>query len=297
MNKGPIMIFRLQKSIALSLLLMTPLMALGQIDSTNLGWKIGLNSGLFLPSNHSAAFYNGQDNNVNTIDFVLKNQYHFNDIMALLEASDTFRLNGLPVRMKYNPALMIGFSFRNNFAEDKAWFIQFNQSKLKAADRYTLEVDPRDQIATDPDLRTFMIWGEEQRFMFDLGYSQEFEGPTPMFRPFLEAGVTLTNTKVKAHKIFVVEREYSLINLYGNQPYIPNSNMQEYNVEQGGIGYGGFLNAGIKLYVNHYFSLDPAFHLYFATANLDGYNHLRPHLFFNIRMSVNNLFIFQEKHL
>lgn len=291
------MICNLRKNSVLLLLLIVPMMAFGQIDSTNLGWKIALNSGLFLSSNHSASFYNGQDYNDNTINFILKNQYHFNDIMALLEASDTFRLHGLPVKMRYNPALMIGFSFRNNFAEDKAWFIQFNQTKLKAADVYTLEVDPRDQIATEPDLRTFMIWGEEQRYLFDLGYSQEFEGSRPMFRPFIEAGITLTNTKVKAHKIFVVEREYSLINLYGNQPYIPGSNMQEFNVEQGGIGYGGFINAGIKLYVNHYFSLDPTIHLYFATTNLDRYNHLRPHLFFNIRMSVNNLFIFQEKHL
>jgi hypothetical protein len=269
----------------------------GQIDSSHLGWKISLNTGLFLASSHSAAFYNGKETNDNKISFIINNPYHFQEIMGLLEASDTFRLHGLPSHMRYNPAIMVGFTFRNNFREDMAWFIEFNQAKLKAADFYTLEVDPKGQIATDPDLRTFSIYGEEQRFLFDLGLSREFELRNPMFRPFMDMGFTLTNTKVKANKIIVAERDYSLINIYGNQQYIPNSNLQTFDVDQGGIGYGGFFNAGVKFYVNHYFSLDPMVQLYLATTNLKPYNHMRPHLFFNIRLSVNNIFMFQEKHL
>lgn len=270
---------------------------IGQIDSTNKGWKIALNTGLFLANNHSASFYNGNQINENRINFILNNQYHYNEIISILEASDTFMLHGLPTHMKYNPALLVGFCFRNNYSEDMAWFIQFNQMKLKAVDRYTLEVDPKPNIATDPDLRSFAIWGEEQRFLFDFGISREFEGPSPMYRPFIEIGASLTNTKVKVNKIYVGEREFSLINIYGNQQYIPNSNLQAFDVEQGGIGFGGFVNAGMKFYVNTYFSLDPTIHFYFNTTKLEPYQQLRPHFFFNLRLSVNNLFMFQERHL
>lgn len=271
--------------------------AYGQVDSSNLGWKISLNTGLFLSSNHPASFYNGDPQNDNRITFVLDNKYIYEEIMGLLEASDTFILSSLPSQMRYNPSLLVGFTFRKNFREDLAWFLNFNQVTLRATDFYTLEVDPLDNIATDPDIRQFAIWGEEQRYLFDFGLSKEFESSSPMFRPFFEGGITLTNTLVKANKIKVYDRDFSLVNIYGNNPYIPNSNMQTYDVDQGGIGYGGFLNAGIKCYVNHYFSIDPTMHFYLATTHLKPYDQIRPHFFFNIRLTVNNLFAFQEKHL
>jgi hypothetical protein len=289
--------FRFLTTIVLAGALFSAMPASSQIDSSNLGWKIGINTGFFLPSNHSAAFYNGMDHNENNINFVLKNTYQYNEIFALLEASDTFRLADLPSRMRYTPKLMVGFVFRNNFRDDKAYYIQFNQVKLRAADAFTLEVDPKPNIATDPDYRTFSIVGEENRFVFDVGYSQEFSLPSPMFRPYFDGGFTLTNTKVKSHKVRIEGREFSLINIYGNQPYIPNSNMQTFDVEQGGLGYGVSFTGGIKLYVNNYVSLDPSIQLTMASVNLTGYNQIRPHLFFNIRLMINNLFLFQQHQM
>ncbi len=289
-----------KSSITLILLLaciLLPVYVSGQTDSTNTGWKVALNAGFFIPSNHSAAFYNGREYNENKISFILKNQYQYNDILSLLEASDTFRLAGLPEKMKYTPTLMVGFSFRNNFRENRAWFIQFNQVKLRAADFYSLEVDPKPFIATDPDYRTFSIIGEENRYLFDLGYSHEFKLRSPMFRPFADVGFSLSNTRVRSHKIRVGEREFSLINIYGSNSYVPNTDLQTFEVIQGGLGYGGFANVGVKLYVNNYISLDPTVHFYLATVKLEGYNQLRPHYFLNIRLSVNNLFLFHENQM
>lgn len=270
--------------------------SISQIDSTNIGWKIGINAGVYVSSNYHAGFYSGHDNNKNSINFILGNRYHFQEIMHLLNATDSFRLHGLPEQMKYSPAVMVGFSFRNNFKEDMAWFIQFNQVRLRSVGLFTLEVDPKDNILTFPDLRTYNIYGEEQRFTFELGISREFEIRSPMFRPFIDAGITFTNTKVRANKINIEEREFSLINVYGNQTYVPNSNMQTFLVEQGGLGYGGFFSFGTKFYVNNFFSLDPSLTLFFNTTNLEPYNLARPNFFFNIRMSVNNIFLYQERH-
>jgi len=269
----------------------------GQIDSSNLGWKIGLNAGYFVPSRHSAGFYSGHDYNENTINFILKNKYQFQEIMGLLDATDTFRLEGLPERMKYTPTLMVGFLFRNNVTENQAWFIQFNQVKLRASDFYTIEVDPKPLIGIFPDLRSYAIIGEENRYHIDLGYSHEFRLSTEMYRPFIDIGFTLTNTRVKSHKIRIEEREYSLVNVYGSNSYVPNTDLQTFQVIQGGVGYGGFLNLGLKLFVNNYFSLDPVIHFYLNTVNLDGYNHIRPHMYFNVRLAVNNLFLFNQTQL
>ncbi len=279
------------------LLLLAGVSARSQIDSTNLGWKIGLNAGYYIASRHTAGFYSGHDHNENTISFVFNNKYHFQEIMGLLHASDTFRLEGLPERMRYTPTMMVGFLFRNNFSEDKAWFIQFNQVRLRTSDFYTIEVDPKPNIAIFPDLRSFSIIGEENRYHIDLGYSQEFALRSPMYRPFIDAGITFTNTRVRSHKIRIEEKQYSLINVYGSQNYVPNTDLQTFEVIQGGVGFGGFFNLGMKFYVNEYFSLDPVVHLYVNTINLEGYNHLRPHLFFNIRLMVNNLFLFNQRHM
>lgn len=286
--------FRFLTTGLMALLLLFSASAFSQIDSSNLGWKIGINAGFYLPSNHSAGFYNGKDHNENNINFILKNSYQYNEIFALLEASDTFRLADLPYRMKYTPTLMVGFIFRNNFQENRSFYFQFNQAKLKVSDAFTLEVDPKPNIATFPDYRTYAITGEEHRFVFDVGYSQEFGLKSPMFRPYIDGGFTLINTKVRSHKIRIEGREYSLINIYGNQPYIPNSNLQTFDVDQGGIGYGVSFTGGIKLYVNNFISLDPSVQLSMCGINLTGYNQMKPHLFFNLRLMINNLFLFQE---
>jgi hypothetical protein len=166
--------------------------------------------------------------------------------------------------------------------------------KLRASDFYTIEVDPKPFIAVFPDLRSYAIIGEENRYHIDLGYSHEFPLRSPMFRPYVDAGFTLTTTRVRSHKIRVEEREYSLVNIYGNQNYVPNTDLQTFEIIQGGVGYGGFFNVGIKLFVNNYFSLDPTIHLYVNTINLDGYKHLRPNFFFNFRLTVNNLFLYSQ---
>ncbi len=257
----------------------------------NLGWKIALNAGLYLPNHYHASFYNGTPKNENTIGYILDNKYHFMDIMNILEASDTFLLYALPERMRYEPALCIGFTLRNNFREDWSWYFMFNQTTLIAKDVFTLRVDPLN-IGVMPDLRSYPIWGKEKRFIIDLGFTKEKALLNSNHRPFVEFGATFTNTLVIEHKISIEEKDFNLINIYGTQSYIPNSGLQTFEVEQGGLGFGVHANIGIKLIINDYFSLDPAMHFYINSINLNKYNHIKPHLYFNLRLSINNLFLF-----
>ncbi len=264
-------------------------------DSTRLGWQVGLSTGFFIPSPHSASFYNGKEGNENTIGYILKNKYYYEEVFSLLEASDTFLLQNLPSDMRYNNSMMVGFTFRNKYRKDFSWYFSIRQVRLKAADFYTLEVDPLKHIATEPDIRRFMIWGEEDRHHFDFGVTWEFDSKLTGFYPSFDLGVTVTNAKVKTHKIFVNEREFSLINVYGNQPYVPGSGQQTFMVEQGGIGFGGFVTAGGRYYINSSFSLDPSVQLYVNTIHLKPYQQPRLHILFNLTFSVNNLLMLRNE--
>lgn len=264
-------------------------------DSTRLGWQVGLSTGFFIPSAHTASFYNGKEGNENTIGYILNNKYYYEEIFSLLEASDTFMLRNLPTDMRYNNSMMVGFTFRNKYRKDFSWYFSIRQVRLKSADFYTLEVDPLKHIATEPDIRRFMIWGEEDRHHFDFGVTWEFFAKVPAFVPTFDLGLTVTNAKVKTHKIFVNEKEFSLINVYGNQPYIPGSGQQTFLVEQGGIGFGGYVTLGGRYNINSSFSLDPSVQLYVNTIHLKPYQQPRLHLLFNLTFSVNNLLMLRNE--
>lgn len=283
------------RKLSTIILLFVSISLFAQEDTTNLGWKVGLNVGMYQANNYAANFYNGSEDNLNKISLITENFYHYQNIYDILDAADTLFVSGIPTNMKYDPAVAIGFVIRNNFRDDFAWFLQFNQVTLTARDLYTIEVDPKD-FATEPDLRSFSVWGKEQRYMIDFGFSKEFPLEN-RYRAFIDLGVTLTNHKVVENKILVHDKEFSIINIYGNKPYVPNSGMQAYTIEQGGLGYGGFINSGIKLYVNDFFSIDPMVHVYMHTTGLEGYKTFKPHFYFNIRFCVNNLFLFSQRNL
>jgi hypothetical protein len=280
-----------------SVYLLQPALMNAQRDSSGSGWQIGLSTGYFMPSSRSAAFYNGAQGNENTIGYIIKNPYLYNEIFSILEASDTFLLYALPTDMRYTANMMVGFTFRNKYKNDFSWYLSLRQVNLRAADTYTLQVDPLQHIATEPDLRRFMIWGEEQRHHIDFGVTWEFPGKVPQFVPSLDAGVTMTNVKVKEHKIYVEEREYSMINIYGSQQYVPGVNLQVIPVEQGGIGFGAFAGVGGRYTINDYFSLDPSFQVYINTINLEPYNQLSPHFLFNLSFTITNLLMYQNRQL
>ncbi len=245
----------------------------------------GLNVGFYFPDNHPANFYNGSPANDNKLDLVLRNYYYREEInQALGYQLDSLNPYDLPSKMKYEPAVSIGFYARYPLHKLLGVFAQFNFVKLTAKDIFLLNLDLPQGYSLDPTYRQFPIWGIEKRVNIDLGISRYFPTKTRNIF-FFEGGLNINNTRVVENKIQIKDKTYSLVNLYGSQSYIPNSQLQEYQVIQGGIGFGMFATGGIRLVFSDHLSMDPALTFYWKGINLGQYDGFRPQYNFFVRFT------------
>ncbi len=256
-------------------------------------WDLGINFGMYCPSNYHAGFYDGSESNVNKISYVFGNKYWYNDIYNELNASDTVFVRELPKNMGYTPAFQVGFYFRRTFDNYFGVSLQFDYSKLTAADKFSVEVDPG-YIAQEPDIRLYDIWGIEERVNIDLLVSRYFKLKNPMFIPFFEGGINISSTRVKENKIRIETLEYSLVDVYLSGSYVPGAPQNQYVIQQGGIGLGLSAALGVKMKFNDQVSIDPGFRIYFQKIKLDNYNLLKPAFSIFIRLSLTDFFTSNE---
>lgn len=251
-------------------------------------WDLGINTGLYIPSNYHAEFYSGKPGNVNNINFILDNKHRYNEIKNLINASDTFFLRELPQKMTYTPSFMIGVFFRRIFENNLSFTLAFNFSKLTAADYFTLQIDPN-TIFTEEDIRLYEIWGKERRSSIDLSLAKYF-GAGNGIKTFVEFGLNFNFTEVIEHKIGIETQEYSLVNRYLNQQYVPGAQINEYDIQQGGTGYGLMVGGGFSLSNNSSINIEPGFSVYIQKINLEEYNAIRPSFLLYVRFSLGNYF-------
>jgi len=273
--------------LPLLFVLALPLLTEAQIEDDSRGWQFGLNFGFYKPAGYSANYYNGSSGNMNNVKWVMSNFYWYQEIYTKLIAYDTVFVSGLPSNMHYKIAMMPGLYGQYTFNDIYSLLIQFNFMKLKAQDAITFEVDPK-PYSTLPDLRMYVIRGEEDRVYIDLGVKRNF----PLSRKtsvFAMAGFNLNNTKVKKSSFFVEDKEYSIINIYGSGTYIPGGNTQSYQVYQGGIGFGLFLSGGATFQFGEVV-FEPGINAHWLNVDLDGYKKFKPGGGVYIRFLFNNAF-------
>ena len=251
------------------------------------GFYFGLNIGALWANKYQANFYNGASGNVDSIGLVFNNYYYREDIRR--ELNDTFRLLELPTEMRYKATYQIGFYIRYNFVRNSGIFIQFNYAKLEAKDFFTMGIGGTPQYLTFDNIQLFPIWGKEERIYIDIGGSQTFP-LDKVLGLYMEAGLNINNTRVLENKIAIGSLEYSLINIYGTTPYIPNTQMQTYQVHLGGLGIGAFLSAGLRANFDKNISLDLGGTFHWNNANLEGYERYRPHAGAYLRLCFRKLY-------
>lgn len=230
-------------------------------DSLYKGWSFGANFGFYFANKGTANFYNGSG--TNDISYVLENQYWREPIEERIGYKiDTsiYPPWDLPQNMKYDPAMTIGFYAKYNFSKNFALYFQTNYVKLKTSDVFILHLY-KYQNTLEPTYRQYGIMGTEERFTLEAGLFKEYE-MNEVVRIYTEAGINMVNTKVLMNKIEIEGMEYSIINVYGKQGYVPNTPLQEYEMRQGGLGWGISFGTGLRLVFNEHLSIDPGFTLY-----------------------------------
>ncbi len=237
------------------------------------GWEISGNFGVYKANKHHAQFYNGASQNVNNLDYVFSNYYWRQEIIDQLiihAQRDSFQIYEIPADIKYDMSMYVGFSGRYHYSGALALNFSFNFAKLQTRDMFTLEVFP----AYSGMIESFVyfgIYGIEARTNIDAGFLYTFSPEKP-FTPFIEMGININSTNVKRNFIRIFDKEYNLINIYGSNSYIPNTPLSEFDVRQGGIGFGLYSSLGVRYSINEQFAIETAAVSYLKTVNLEGYN-------------------------
>ena len=218
-------------------------------------FEYGVHTGIFIASNSTAQFYSGMPGNENSAEYIFENEYWYNEIMLSLNAHTSVKIEGYPQKMKYNPTLGFGAGFRYNMSERYSLNIQFYSLKYKVKDFITVEVDPKEYL-TERDIRYCPVIGTEERVALDIGLTRTMTD-NPVANLIVGAGLSMNSTMVKQSSIFIGNTEYNMIRIYGNRPYVPNSNLPQFEIRQGGVGFGFYGNVSIKLRLSDYVSAEP----------------------------------------
>lgn len=235
-------------------------------DNEN-GLYIGADLGFYFANRYTASNYNGSGRN--NLDSVINYYQNYTRIKEALLYD--FSLAELPSKMHYSPAFALGVYFKYAI-KNSGIIMQFHFSKLKAKDVFTLKVDDPNNFSSDPVYKQESIWGSEQRASIDIGYSYMFN-PESKYRPFIQCGINLTNTKYIENKINIEGMEFSLTSLY----YL------YYKLEQGGVGVGAFGGGGMNLIFSESISVMPTLNIYYSQVKMGNYT--APHLNYTFYIS------------
>jgi hypothetical protein len=238
-------------------------------------FEYGLNFGAYFANKYSANYYSGIPTNLNTVKYVMDNPTWNREIKQLLGVSETdiVLIDGYPLNMHYNVAFSGGLFMRVNFDRKNGIFLQANYAMLRAGDVVTLEV-PNTYLSF-PDLRFEQVIGREGRVLIDLGYQRSFPLKSRI-NLFIQAAATMCYTQM-LENVFVVEgRKYNMVNIYGDQVYVPNTNQQTLYINQNAFGFGGFLGVGAGIPLTDMFGIEPGFYMHYYPANLERYPDFKP---------------------
>jgi hypothetical protein len=244
-----------------------------EVDSIR-RWEFGINLGAYFPNKYSANFYNGIPTQENSVDYVFKNKYWYQEIKQSLGSVDTVVISGYPTNMHYQVAFTGGIFVRFNFNRKNGIYLEANYTQLNASDVVTVEVDPYSYTSI-PDIRLIPIIGKEGRVLIDLGYQRSFPLKSKIYF-FLQGGGLMCYTQVIHSFIDVEGIEYNLINIYGSQGYIPNTNTQTQNINQNAFGFGGYLGTGVGIPLTDMYGMELGGSMQYYPVNLKNYPDWKP---------------------
>jgi len=256
------------------------------------GFEYGVMGGIFMANNKTADFYSGKPENENSVDYLMSNSYRYNEIKQLVDFHDTLFVLEYPGKMSYSPAFSFGLFVKYDFNCHTGIYAQFSYVKLNSNDVVTFEVDPKEYL-TEPDIRLFPIKGVEERNMLDLGISHAI-GLNKNARMTIGGGISMNNTLVNESAIYIEEKKYSLVNIYGNRPYVPGTNQQSYEIRQGGIGFGIYGNVGARLEFSPTIAIEPGVIVHLMKVNLEEHADFLPQYNFYLKLIFRDLLNFEQ---
>ncbi|MDY5969737.1 MAG: hypothetical protein SPJ13_06990 [Bacteroidales bacterium] len=213
------------------------------------GLSVSLSGGAMWPSNATANFYNGSEDNVNTIYRVLHSSAYgpqiWNELTSLnLISAGVDNYTQLQVaeygKMRYRTAVQLQLGLRYDYPRNNwGWLLNFDYARLSA--RGVFLIDATNGTGALSNMNRYVtcpISGEEERISIDLGVAKRFRMRSG-FDIGVEGGICANNTRVANNDMQIAGRNYNILDLWGGSEPTPYSQEYEY-LNQGGIGYGVF---------------------------------------------------------
>ncbi len=251
------------------------------------GFIFGLNLGMIFPNKYTANFYNGSEKNPNKISRIVFNQYYKTQIVEEIGHQYDSSSIDLPEDMSYGIAMNVGFFARYSISERSGFFLQFNYHKLQTNGIFLINWK-LDYPTNKESYTTCYILGQEERHNIDLGYIHEYP-LSSLMNLYIETGLNLTNTVVLNNLIQIDRLEYD-IKFDGDHPLGPYSTNYTYDFRQGGISFGAFFGAGVRMLFNERISVDPGITFYWKSINLEGYDAYKPEFTAMVRLTIKDPF-------
>jgi hypothetical protein len=250
--------------------------------------NFGINIGMYDANKYTANFYNGSPQNVNTVNYVMSNYYWYQDIKRALNlgSTDTVVVSEYPMNMRYKVVISGGVFVRCNLSRFWGICMDANYTQLKAEDVVTFLVNPQYNY-TFPDIRLIPISGTEQRIHFDLLLQRNFWLKSRIYF-FAQGGLNMNYVRVMK-SVIVVGQEYSLINIYDENGYVPNVNLQTNQPIQGGIGFGLNLGGGVGVPLADKFGIEPGGYIEYNRTPLERYPDYKVSFGFYVRILFGNI--------
>ena len=230
-------------------------------------WK-GFHAGLYLGSlfanNYTSSLYNGYGLDINGKQNDFPNSFMYQrivmdygggngqtDQVAIALGVDqhmwSFDQTDMPVKMRYNPAFMIGAQMQYGITKKDALILNVNAAKLLLTGNFTIVLTAPPIGPQQPDyqnIKLFTITGGEERLLFQIGYRKTLS-TSHLINFFIEAGPSLDLTKFLSNQVAINNLQIDLAAYYTN-PYYPTYH-PKFLV---GAGLGAFAGFGFNLYVN-----------------------------------------------
>ncbi len=278
------------------------------------GFDFFIAGGMLFGSPFNANYYNGSKLNENNFEFILNNQYWYEEWQRTvseyyphISMSDRIYVkdpDDMDWNLRYKLSMMVSLGARYKLGNGWAVALSYSFSRLTTSTRVLLSSNAvTGNMYTQP---VVAMVGKENRSMIDLTASYLFSRVSPVVKPFVELGVQFNYAKVKSFEATLLDKDghavgnsYSLRNVYDNQGYYPGA--QTSDIIFGGPGFGFSGAAGLKIVCGKYVSIDPTFYCYFGRLgvyqgkNVSGENKFSFNYGAQLRVVMNDYFFSSRK--
>jgi hypothetical protein len=236
------------------------------------GFHFGIFIGSFFANNYSASLYDGYGVNVlgNRNDWAtsVMVQRMYLDGMDSINSSAIprsspysdiigptiglnhdqwhFESSDMPTDVRYRAAFMFGLNLQYGISKTEGFIFNANFAKLNITGNFTI-TSPYKKLnpSLGDSVLYFGISGQEQRFMFQVGYSRLLGNPSG-FNFLIEAGALMNNAQYLSNYANINELKIDLTPFTSYAGYQTNYLPHEYSA----IGYGAFAGIGCNINVN-----------------------------------------------